>query len=71
MTTSRIDIFKADARSRSGKHQHPVRTGKEYEKTGATEEMIETLNRHLAAADDQGNAYGMLARAYEKAGRTG
>lgn len=42
---------------------------KEYEKTGETEAMIETLNRYLAAADDQGNAYGMLARAYEAAGR--
>jgi tetratricopeptide (TPR) repeat protein len=31
--------------------------------------MIDTLNRYLAAADDQGNAYGMLARAYEQTGR--
>ena len=42
---------------------------KEYEKADANEEMIETLNRYLAAADDEGNAYGMLARAYEKAGQ--
>jgi predicted Zn-dependent protease len=42
---------------------------KEYEKANATAEMIETLKRYLAAADDEGNAYGMLARAYEKAGQ--
>ena len=40
---------------------------KEYEKAGQTAEMIETLERYLAISDDEGNAYGMLARAYEKA----
>lgn len=39
---------------------------KEYEKTGQTQEMIETLEQYLAIADDEGNAFGMLARAYEK-----
>ena len=42
---------------------------KEYEKTGQTLEMIATLERYLAISDDEGNAYGMLARAYEKAGQ--
>jgi len=40
---------------------------KEYEKAGDDAKMIETLERYLAAADDEGNAYGMLARAYERA----
>jgi Tfp pilus assembly protein PilF len=31
--------------------------------------MIETLERYLAIADDEGNAFGMLARAYEQAGQ--
>jgi Tfp pilus assembly protein PilF len=31
--------------------------------------MIETLERYLALSDDEGNAFGMLARAYEKAGQ--
>ena len=39
---------------------------KEHEKTGDDAKVIETLERYLAAADDQGNAYGMLARAYER-----
>ena len=42
---------------------------KEYEKVGANQDVIDALNRYLAAADDQGNAYGMLARAYEQSGR--
>lgn len=42
---------------------------KEYEKAGRNEELIEALNRYLEATDDEGNAYGMLARAYEKTGK--
>jgi len=40
---------------------------KEYEKAGDDTKMIEQLERYLAAADDEGNAYGMLGRAYERA----
>lgn len=39
---------------------------KEYEKAGDDAKLVETLERYLAAADDEGNAYGMLARAYER-----
>src|SRR5438876_9361822 len=69
MTTSRIDIFKQMLVS------DPVNTSilfglaKEYEKAELNEELIETLNRYLEVSDDEGNAYGMLARAYEKSGR--
>jgi tetratricopeptide (TPR) repeat protein len=69
MTTSRIDIFKQMLVS------DPVNSGilfglaKEYEKAGLNEELIETLNRYLGISDDEGNAYGMLARAYEKSGQ--
>jgi predicted Zn-dependent protease len=31
--------------------------------------MIEVLNRYLDISNDEGNAYGMLARAYERTGR--
>jgi DNA-binding SARP family transcriptional activator len=41
---------------------------KEYEKAGLNNELIETLNRYIEVSDDEGNAYGMLARAYEVAG---
>ena len=39
---------------------------KEYEKAGDDQKLIESLERYLAAADDEGNAYGMLAHAYER-----
>lgn len=69
MTTSRIDIFKQILESDPANSAVLFGLAKEYEKAEATAEMIETLNRYLAAADDQGNAFGMLARAYEKAGQ--
>ena|SRR2546423_13108612 len=68
MTASRIDIFKQILASDPANSAVLFGLAKEYEKAEATAEMIETLNRYLAAADDEGNAYGMLARAYEKAG---
>ena len=42
---------------------------KEYEKAGSDEKLIETLHRYLAAAEDEGNAFGMLASAYERTGQ--
>ena len=42
---------------------------KEYEKAGLDEDMIDTLDRYLELANDEGNAYGMLARAYERTGK--
>jgi tetratricopeptide (TPR) repeat protein len=69
MANSRIDIFKQMLAS------DPINTSilfglaKEYEKAGLQEELIETLNRYLEISDDEGNAYGMLARAHESAGQ--
>lgn len=42
---------------------------KEYEKAGMDTELIEVLGRYLDAFDDEGNAYGMLAAAYERTGQ--
>jgi len=39
---------------------------KEYEKAGDDAKVISALERYLAAAEDEGNAFGMLARAYER-----
>jgi len=39
---------------------------KEYEKVGDEAKLIATLERYLGSADDEGNAFGMLARAYER-----
>ena len=41
---------------------------KEYEKLGQHEEIISILETYIAKADDEGNAYGMLAKAYELSG---
>ena len=42
---------------------------KEYEKAGRFDDLVEVLNEYLLRADDEGNAYGMLATAYLKTGR--
>ena len=41
---------------------------KEYEKLGQNGEVITLLENYLSQADDEGNAYGMLAKAYEQNG---
>jgi len=42
---------------------------KEYEKVGEHDEIIEILETYLTKADDEGNAYGMLAKAYDQSGK--
>ena len=69
MTTSRIDVFKQMLVSDPVNSSILFGLAKEYEKTGQTGEMIETLERYLANSDDEGNAFGMLARAYEQSGQ--
>src|SRR2546423_6380412 len=66
MAASRIEIF--EQMLAGDPANSPVLFGlaKEYEKAGDAQRLIETLERYLAAADDEGNAYGMLARAYER-----
>jgi len=41
---------------------------KEYEKLGQNNEVITLLEDYLVQAEDEGNAYGMLAKAYEQTG---
>jgi predicted Zn-dependent protease len=67
--SSRIDIFKQMLQSDPANSVVLFGLAKEYEKAGLDHEMIEALTQYLAAADDEGNAYGMLARAYEKTGQ--
>ena len=66
---SRIDIFKQMLVSDPINSSILFGLAKEYEKIGQSEEMIETLERYLAISDDEGNAFGMLARAYTQAGQ--
>ena len=41
---------------------------KEYEKLGQHSDVIDLVEAYLAKADDEGNAYGVLANAYLKNG---
>lgn len=41
---------------------------KEYEKLGRHADVIRVLEDYLTAGDDEGNAYGTLAKAYEMSG---
>jgi len=68
MATSRIEIFKQMLVSDPINSSILFGLAKEYEKAGLNSELIETLNRYIEVSDDEGNAYGMLARAYEAAG---
>jgi predicted Zn-dependent protease len=67
--TSRIDLFKQMLTNDPVNSSVLFGLAKEYEKSGQTAEMIETLERYLAVSDDEGNAFGMLSRAYEQAGQ--
>jgi predicted Zn-dependent protease len=66
MSTSRIEIFEQMLAGDPGNTMVMFGLAKEYEKAGEEAKLIETLERYLAAADDEGNAYGMLARAFER-----
>jgi predicted Zn-dependent protease len=66
MATSRIEIFEQMLAGDPSNTMVMFGLAKEYEKAGDQAKLIETLERYLAAADDEGNAYGMLARAYER-----
>lgn len=41
---------------------------KEYEKLGRHDDVIRILEDYISKSDDEGNAYGTLAAAYEKTG---
>lgn len=66
MSASRIEIFEQMLISDPANTAVLFGLAKEYEKAGDDAKVIETIQRYLAAADDEGNAYGMLAAAYER-----
>jgi DNA-binding SARP family transcriptional activator len=66
---SRIDIFRLMLASDPENTAVLFGLAKEYEKEGRYDEVIETLTEYLERADDEGNAYGMLAAAYLRTGR--
>ena len=70
MTASRIQVFEQMLTTDPNNTMVLFGLAKEYEKAGGRdEELIATLNRYLEAADDEGNAFGMLAGAYERTGQ--
>jgi predicted Zn-dependent protease len=67
MATSRIEVFEQMLAGDPANTMVLFGLAKEYEKAGDDAKLIATLEKYLAAADDEGNAYGMLARAFERA----
>ena len=68
MGASRIDIFRMMLEGDPDNTAVMFGLAKEYEKAGRFDEMIEALADYLQRADDEGNAYGMLAAAYLRLG---
>lgn len=65
---NRIDVFKQMLEADPDNTMVMFGLAKEYEKLGQYDEVINVLEPYLAKADDEGNAYGTLAAAYEKTG---
>jgi predicted Zn-dependent protease len=68
MASSRIDLFRMMLAGDPDNTAVMFGLAKEYEKEGRFGEVVETLTEYLQRADDEGNAYGMLANAYMKVG---
>lgn len=65
---NRIEVFKQMLESDPNNSMVLFGLANEYQKAEDWQNTIETLENYLARADDEGAAYGMLARAYEKTG---
>lgn len=65
---NRIDVFRQMLETDPDNTMVMFGLAKEYEKIGQHDEVIRILDTYLSKADDEGNAYGMLAKAYELSG---
>ncbi len=65
---NRIEIFKQMLEAEPDNSMVMFGLAKEYEKLGQAAEVIALLEKYLATADDEGNAYGALAKAYDHLG---
>jgi predicted Zn-dependent protease len=70
MSESRIEVFEQMLTADPSNTMVMFGLAKEYEKSGDETKLIDTLERYIATADDEGNAFGMLARAYERTKQT-
>jgi len=66
--TNRIELFEQMLSSDPGNTSVLFGLAKEYEKAGRDRDLVDALNRYLEQVDDEGNAFGMLAGAYERLG---
>lgn len=69
MTASRLETFKEMLAGDPDNAMVRYGLANELFKAERYEEAVEALHEYLQRADDEGAAYGMLARAYEKLGR--
>jgi predicted Zn-dependent protease len=60
----RIEVFRQMLDADPSNTRVMFGLAKEYEKVGDHAKVIELLENYLTAADDEGNAYGVLAKAY-------
>jgi Tfp pilus assembly protein PilF len=67
---SRIEVFKQILETDPSNSNVLFGLAKEYEKAGDDKQLIGVLDRYLTSADDEGNAYGMLASAYQRLGQS-
>lgn len=65
---NRIEVFKQMLEADPDNSMVLFGLANEYQKAEDWRNTIETLENYLAKADDEGAAYGMLARAYERTG---
>lgn len=65
---NRIEVFKQMIESDPSNTMVLFGLANEYQKAEDWRNVIETLEDYLAKADDEGAAYGMLAKAYERTG---
>lgn len=66
--TNRIQVFKEMLVADAANTMVMFGLAKEYEKLGQHGDVIELLKTYLGQADDEGNAYGVLANAYALSG---
>ena len=66
--SSRIEVFKEMLAADPENTMVMFGLAKEYEKLGRHGDVIELLETYLATADDEGNAYGVLANAHALSG---
>ncbi len=66
--TNRIAVFRQMLDADPDNTMVMFGLAKEYEKLGQHQEVIDLLENYVAKADDEGNAYGVLAQAYNQTG---